>query len=190
MGQYFTPYLEAADGTKRLVGQSLIFNELKDTNPQKAFEYYEGVKLMEHSWVGNSLTNAVSSMLYNNPQKLAWIGDYSPDYEIVETEGEKLKYSYTQEEADFDVDGRFCVNHDKKEFFRFSNLPVQEEYKGVKYIIYPLSLMTARGNGNGGGDYYGRACRQLIGIWAYDTIEIKDDVPEGYEEIFPKFRER
>ena len=37
-------------------------------------------------------------------------------------------------------------------------------------IIHPLPLLTAIGNGKGGGDYRG-TCLDLVGHWACDKIE-------------------
>jgi hypothetical protein len=48
--------------------------------------------------------------------------------------------------------------------------------------IHPLPLLTAEGNGNGGGDYYGEN-KNMVGIWARDIISISDTVPEGFTEL-------
>ena len=45
--------------------------------------------------------------------------------------------------------------------------------------LYPVSLLTAVGNGKGGGDY-GWYNKQLVGIWAFDLISIEDEVSPNY----------
>ena len=64
MGQYYKPTL------------------IHPTNPEDIRYVYthsfgEGLKLMEHSYVGTDTTNAILSMIWHNPQRVAWIGDYS-----------------------------------------------------------------------------------------------------------------
>ncbi len=62
MGQYYKPLLIADDGTKQTA---------------YSWDYGNGLKLMEHSWVGNEFVNAVLWNLDSNPQRLAWVGDYA-----------------------------------------------------------------------------------------------------------------
>ena len=48
---------------------------------------------------------------------------------------------------------------------------------------HPLMLLTAIGNGAGGGDYpEGMPFYNLTGTWAWDLIEIRDDLPDGILE--------
>ena len=44
--------------------------------------YNNGLKLMEHSWVGNNFVNAVLSHIKDNPMRVAWVGDYSDSVDI------------------------------------------------------------------------------------------------------------
>ena len=41
--------------------------------------------------------------------------------------------------------------------------------------FHPLSLLTAEGNGSGGGDYYGPNI-DMVGTWARDIISMEDEV--------------
>jgi len=66
------------------------------------------------------------------------------------------------------------VNHTKKEY-------VVKPRKGE---YHPLSLLTAEGNGRGGGDYRGSGD---VGRWARDIISMEDDIPEGYTAYDPGF---
>ena len=62
MGQYYRPTL---------------INENGKISFLVCYNYNNGAKLMEHSYVGNEFVNAVLSCIWKNPMKLAWIGDYS-----------------------------------------------------------------------------------------------------------------
>ena len=42
-----------------------------------AHEYDNGLKLMEHSYLGNNFVNAVLTKIYRNPMRVAWMGDYA-----------------------------------------------------------------------------------------------------------------
>jgi hypothetical protein len=55
-------------------------------------------------------------------------------------------------------------------------------------ILHPLSLLTAEGNGAGGGDYRG-SNEIIVGSWARDVISIDEEIPENYTELICKFNE-
>jgi hypothetical protein len=54
--------------------------------------------------------------------------------------------------------------------------------------IHPLPILTAEGNGRGGGDYYGTDAN-LAGIWARDILSIEKEIPDGYMEFECHFHE-
>jgi hypothetical protein len=130
-----------------------------------------GSKLVEHSYVGNAFMLAVEYCLSREgpfyKSRLVWAGEYANN----EPEGRTL-YSmagdkepqYREEEI---VSNPYIVNHTKKEY-------VVKPRKGA---FHPLSLLTAEGNGRGGGDYYGSG---TVGAWARHIISMEDDIPEGY----------
>ena len=61
MGQYWKPVMEAKDGKRYYV----------------CTHYWDnGYKFMEHSWIGNHVPNVVMHMIYKNPMKVSWVGDY------------------------------------------------------------------------------------------------------------------
>ena len=104
----------------------------------------------------------------------------------------------------------FLLNHDKKECVSLEkyiekNARVQlwthTEAEGVTftdmdvYCLSPLALLTACGNGMGGGDYEGSDIR-AVGSWALDRIELRKlspssgmSAPLGYKLINPRFIE-
>ena len=87
------------------------------------------------------------------------------------------------------------VNRDKKELFILWDCVV--DVNG--YRVHPLPLLTAEGNGRGGGDYWG-SNQRFVGTWARDFIEPirwnergRIDAllnEQGYTKITPCFFER
>lgn len=154
----------------------------------KARDFDNGAKLMEHSYIGNSLTNYVKNLILRTPMCVVWAGDYADDekgedanlYFIFEATNPKDK-SVPQESID---SMRYLVNHKKKLYVDYSKIE-QDEYG---YRIDPLPLLTAEGNGRGGGDYRG-ANDKLVGSWARDLISVESEMPNGYTELVPSFRE-
>lgn len=184
MGQYYNSVLKDKIGT--------IVN------------YYNyGLKLMEHSYFFNKYVNSVCKKLVNNPHYVAWVGDYAEeedykDKENADTLREMVNYRQNYEgtqllckSAPWSYMGHLLVNHSKKQFidlddyYRNSVLHYGEERK-EEYVIHPLPLLTAVGNGKGGGDYYGDRVinKEDVGLWAGDLIEIvkyNEDYKWNYE---------
>ena len=57
--------------------------------------------------------------------------------------------------------------------------------------FHPLPLLTANGNGRGGGDYLG-SDMDLVGSWAGDRIAVANDegmIKTDYLRLEPQFKE-
>lgn len=179
---------------------SVLMNEKGEI---KAY-YNFGLKLMEHSYFFNNYVNSVCKKLVNKPHYVAWVGDYAEEEEdyiekenadiLKEMVNHRQKGSGIQLEsksAPYGYIGYLLVNHSKKQFidmtdyYRSSVLNYGEDRKDA-WVIHPLPLLTAVGNGKGGGDY--RSSKALnqedVGIWAGDLIEFKkydEDYKWNYE---------
>jgi hypothetical protein len=79
-------------------------------------------------------------------------------------------------------------HHDTKDYPYLVNHTKKQYVDKRKEEIHPLPLLTAEGNGAGGGDYRGDN-EILCGDWARDVISIETEPPVGYEELLCKFRE-
>ena len=116
MGQYYYPTIIRKNGTRNHSEQFYSHN------------YGNGLKLMEHSYVGNNFTETVIAQLYDEPGRLAWMGDYHEKgdiknedldtlfrehYKKFNRENNPKKYSKPEETG---RKGRFILNHDKKLF--------------------------------------------------------------------------
>lgn len=93
---------------------------------------------------------------------------------------------------DFTLEDKFLVNHDTKEFIDL-NKYLSENKDKDGYCTHPVSLLTAIGNGLGGGDFYYHAQSEEqvanVGKWAWNTLEITDTAPTNYTETMYHFIE-
>lgn len=181
----------------------------KDTNdnPVKAaissYDFANGAKLMEHSYVHNDMVRAAEWLLAQDKegQPFVWSGDYADEFkddknifdfatdEICKQTAESMP---TKVEDDSWVgrfyavaepkDYKFVINHTKKLYVAIP------EHKYGETTIHPLPLLTADGNGRGGGDYHGTDMEH-VGSWKYDTISVGDEIPNGFEELEVHFEE-
>lgn len=178
MGQYYRPVTKFND-------KVTVYNRNVDGQ-------YTMAKLMEHSWWGNDLMDAIAKKFYKTKGQLAWVGDYAEDNETPipmkdiweDTKGVGL------ESVDFSLDNKFLINYDKKLYVDLNSYKKKSEVDG--WTVNPLSLLTAIGNGRGGGDYHytNNTCMELVGTWAWDTISIEDEAPKDFKELDVKFIEQ
>lgn len=183
-------------------------------------DYGNGLKLMEHSYIGNGFVNAVYSLIWKNPGVIAWIGDYSHPFsdrhdepyeqKIPESSFADIYDSIMNDDAKRpaqkihpdsmknsinEIDGKYLINHVRRQYIDMGAYTAAQswpdDYDGEPWCIDPLPLLTACGNGRGGGDYhdcypdYGK-----VGIWAFDLLEYSDQLPDGYEKVTFGFTEQ
>ena len=87
-------------------------------------------------------------------------------------------------------DTRYIINTNKKQYIDLWMV------EGVDTPLHPLPLLTAEGNGRGGGDYEGTNMK-LVGSWARDFIKVAGNdwdlvkrlKEQNYKEISPLFAE-
>jgi hypothetical protein len=141
-----------------------------------------GLKLMEHSYLGNAVPGAVEARLAQSPARVVWAGDYADE----EPDGTTLYFIADQSPL---LDGapvkyRYLCNLDKGLHVDLDG--IEEEDYGFR--INPLPLLCSEGNGRGGGDYHGTSM-ELVGSWARDLIAVSDTEPENSELLVPGFHE-
>lgn len=185
MGQYYIACFLDTDNREKVVSAM-------DTEAIEGG--WIGCKLMEHSYIGNAFVNDVASRLVKSPKRLVWAGDYGD--EVVGDDNYHslgLELGYLEQEDPDKAKAALAshtvyIDHDRKEWFDLSkqNRPCERGWHGK---IHPLPLLTADGNGRGGGDYRGSMLADMVGSWKGDLIEVSDKAPEGYTEIFPWFTE-
>lgn len=100
MGQYYIP--------------TFIFDS-GDIRTLYSHDFDNGLKLMEHSYIGNEFVNAALILIQDQPLQIAWIGDYSDDpYEDL-----------------------YAQAIPKSEFMRYYEAAWGEERKSKKHLIPP-----------------------------------------------------
>ena len=171
MGQYYFGYVNHN-------GKHKVFDNHVDND-------WQGLKLMEHSWYLNPMVNAISEKLYYSPSQIAWVGDYAEDSNLYKYAYPKSKKYEMLHKTEFTLNGRYLVNHTKKlilDCWEYLKTCMKENEDG--WVPHPLPLLTALGNGRGGGDYRG-INEDKIGCWAWDLLEIvewetmKDYIKQG-----------
>ena len=151
------------------------------------------------------------AQLLNKPGRLAWLGDYhevgdfailNPDLpKIIEKRfnehykcftlpdceefcnGKHVRH-YNKPEEVKERQGRFILNHDKKCYidmveYEKNNLTCTED---DDWHFHPIPLLTAVGNGRGGGDFHGIG-EEDVGCWAGDLLEVRNAKPNGYIDV-------
>lgn len=200
MGQYYRPCILSDD--KKSVVKTVI-----------CYDFNNGAKLMEHSYVKNTFVGAFCALIDADAEKedgllngsfcgqpIVWCGDYADELdwtkrkeqnskgEMVEvgdnyftlSEDKQIKFSDVKP-----VFRRYAVNSTKNEFVDLNKAP---EIEGWGAQIHALPLLTAMGNGRGGGDYSGNLMA-LIGRWAGDVVVVTDKEPVGINEVIANFVE-
>ena len=146
-----------------------------------------GAKLTEHSYADSPFVAALEYLISKEgmfyKSGVVWAGDYA-DNEVDENKNLYHMCVNTRESNPPAKDMSaytYVVNHSKKVFF-------DKTHKAPKYALHPLPILTAEGNGRGGGDYMGSSM-ELVGTWARDILSVEDQIPDGYTRVTPTFVE-
>ena len=194
MGQYYRPCVLKKNWkqAKNVVKATLY-----------SWDFGNGLKLMEHSWIGNGLVRRMEYLLANQFKgyPFVWSGDYADavvtkkgNHKIY-NESDDFIYKYPNSDSEksalykelinaipkFNIPYyRYLVNYSKKEYC------VMPKHNDGKWIVNPLPILTCDGNGRGGGDYW-----KEDESWAFDRIGLTNDDNEvvGFKEIDGFFEE-
>ena len=165
------------------------------------FDHDNGGKLMEHSYITNNFVEAVEFLLIDNGEgdkgrwsgnRIVWAGDYA-DYD---PRLDTTLYDFVEKKDKLNMlieaipeNYHYLINWDKKEFVDKTKCkPINASWNVNELKIHPLPLLTADGNGRGGGDYSGENI-DYVGAWARDRISLMKEIPEDFIEITPNFDE-
>jgi len=157
MGQYYMAVILAEKSDKKYIRTYL-----------DASMYDNSMKLTEHSYIGNNFMKIVENLIGPNgmfyKSRLLWAGDYADNepnsYKNLHKMCEvKAPFEYKFEYKGPLVSYPYIVNHTKKVYVKKND------------GFHPLPLLTAEGNGRGGGDYSG-ANMEIVGTWARDVISM------------------
>lgn len=167
---------------------------------------YTMAKLTEFSWFGNPFCDALANELLN-PKIVIWCGDYAENSDL-----EKIPYCQykhitvdkiwdsanyeTIAKKEFDWSNKYILNLSKSEFINVNKywnnsvITIDEE----PWVLNPIAILTAVGNGRGGGDYFG-SDMDHVGRWAGDVIVISEKYPPEllgttFSELDVTFKEK
>lgn len=160
-------------------------------------DYDNGLKLMEHSWIGNNFVNVVENLIAKDGawhgDKIVWAGDYADSEPNSDPESEENLYVMCHDDKirpdENKTEYRYLVNLDTQEFVDMTKIPITDTYTDddgntIEYRIHPLPLLTCEGNGRGGGDFHGEDPGDLIGTWARNRVIVQNEKPNiEYSEL-------
>jgi hypothetical protein len=181
MGQYYKAIIGHKDGGNFIIDAIVDPWECEGN----------GSKLMEHSYIGNAVTAEVEYLLGEGGKLegkcLVWAGDYAENEPGKDVNLWDIADNSPQDKFIADIKERhfrYALNKTKKVAVDMDNC-IADKY-GLK--IFPVSLLCAEGNGQGGGDYYG-INDKYVGTWARDEISFSNTLPPDYKILNIHFRE-
>ena len=157
MGQYF-----------KATAYDLVNGKKANIENVDSWDYNNGSKLMEHSWVGNNYVNMVEKLICSTGRwygkRIVWAGDYE---EVEENEKNLYSIGETIKPIEYgNIKFRFLTNLDKGVYVDLKKVILSKN----GFQIHPLPLLTSNSNGNGMGDFYGSGNKDIIGSWSGDVI--------------------
>ncbi len=183
MGQYYRAYLE------------------KEKDNYEVLKAATGSKLMEIALIERDFTSYVMTRLLDSPHLTAFIGDYAgyqdDAFGPFSHDEYMLRYRRTwKEKKEIDsiprlskeIEKAFILNNTKKSFLSMERYSENAWLDGWGRYIHPLVILTACGNGRGGGDYHVSCCslKKLVGAWAFDEIMVcssPDTIPSDFRDV-------
>ena len=182
------------------MGQYFRFCSIDKKKSISPFDFNNGLKLMEHSWLGNDYVGAAMFLISKGQpfygDKIIWAGDYAEnEFENSKDIGQNLYNLCYENKIDIIVDVkkvkklRYIVNLDTKEYVAICKSLVSEIWvdsttnKKHLFRIHPLPLLTCDGNGNGLGDFMGKDPNNLIGKWKRNRVVAQQRKPRNCKEL-------
>ena len=139
-------------------------------------ELNNGLKLMEHGYIGNNYCQAIEYKLLNNPQPLVWVCDYHEEDDRCSITWENTEEGTLEEAPNAYIKNKivYVLNHSKGLYFELSK--VQELLGESEYGLYihPLPILCNSDiTAMGGGDFHPEDIRR--GTWCLDDISVSTD---------------
>ena len=203
MGQYYKVALidsgiRAIDNPSgyKLMEHAYFDNELVDSIMYELAFYGP----MQVAWVGDYANDLngdiyetkVSSDVLQEVYNAVW--EYGEDEDAYQKYKERLEHLIPEWDSEEQKrQYRYLVNHTLRVYIDLAEcyeMNKQEDKYG-EWCIHPLPLLTACGNGRGGGDYY--SCNPDyadVGTWAFDKLEVWTEIPQGYKAVQYHFKEK
>jgi len=194
MGQYFSAVLQEKN---------------KKASYFYSHDYGNGMKLMEHSYIGNHYVGTVYETIREfGPMRCGWVGDYS-NTESLDREGKfflpavfsdekkrkrvlrwyKLAWKSSEcgagveysEDAIAHTKADYLLNYDRKEYIRVPALGEKTtSTDDLGCSIHPLPILTCSNPGSGGNFRpHNEWEEKVFCSWCGDMIGIENEPPKG-----------
>lgn len=106
---------------------------------------------------------------------------YESYYWVTDYKGEQHRRDFVDCRNNLDT-YKYVINLRTKEYIEIP------EPSDTDWIVHPLPLLLADGNGRGGGDYHGSNI-EFVGKWAFHPVGATNDVPKGFKKLEVTFEE-
>ena len=175
MGAYYEASLEANKKHTEVYVGKLTEGEYFRVNTHDIDG--NGLKLMEHSYIGNSYVAHILSLIEDNPTNVIWLCDYSEDetynWETVnEVETNKMEIK-----SRFRGESGFIINHTTNEYISLKAYQTEFRKHSKEWATSPLPFLTNSEEGAmGGGDL--RTDEPTRGLWKNHLISYSKSLGE------------
>ena len=116
----------------------------RSTKKENEEPEYMFAKIMEHSWIHNYTMDSFSNTIFENPIKVAWVGDYADECENEDIHNENLglekikllhKIAWNRKaisliRTQFDTEKMLLINWDKKQYVNMQEYIENNTYEG------------------------------------------------------------
>jgi len=139
-----------------------------------------GLKLMEHSYIGNSYVSHIMGLIEDNPTNVIWLCDYSEDetytwdtVQEVETNEMEVKRLASRNHRE----NGFIINHTTNEYISLKTYKRLFAEHSNEWAINPLPILTNSEVGSmGGGDLHTE--ESLRGLWRNHLVSYSKSLGE------------
>lgn len=94
---------------------------------------------------------------------------------VTNYKGEKYRRDFVDCRNNLDT-YKYVINIRTKEYIEIP------EPSDTDWIVHPLPILLADGNGRDGGDYHG-SNMEFVGKWAFHPIGATNEIPKGYKKL-------
>ena len=143
-----------------------VIDNSYSVNPHK---YDNGMKLMEHSYLGNNYCSAIENVLKTS-RLLVWLCDYHEKDETY-PHGTWDDYEDKTVKEHSPLEKRYFINHTKEVYIDVEKLVRLSKDISDEWVIHPLPILcNSERSSAGGGDYHKEDSRRAT--WCNDEIQV------------------
>lgn len=150
-------------------------------------DYDNGLKLMEHSYLGNNYCKHIMSLIHDNPMGIVWLCDYHEPDSISRLTWDTTDEAPKQTERnDFPDDIYYIVNESDKLFIDIKKLEelYEMDERADNWHIHPIPILcNSDRHSLGGGDFHQEDSRRAT--WCEDKLFTTKEKPDtdAYEDV-------